>query len=57
MVVGVGAIAEDFEEGEVGGVFGGGGEDLDLWCAEEFGEYEGVWGGCCSCDEVCGCAG
>ena len=42
MVVGVGAIAEDSEEGEVGAVFGGLGEALDLRCTEEFAEDESV---------------
>jgi len=57
VVVGVCAIAEDFEEVEMGGVLGRGGESLDLWCLEEFGEDEGVWCGGCSCDEVGGGAG
>lgn len=42
MVIGVSAIAEDFEERKVGRVLCGFGEGLDLWCLQEFGEYEGV---------------
>lgn len=41
-VVGVGAVAEDFEEREMGCIFGAFGEGKNLWRGEEFGEDKGV---------------
>lgn len=58
MVVGVGAIAEDLEEGKVGSLLGRtGGQRLDLRRLEQLSEYEGVGVGGCSADEVRGGAG
>lgn len=56
LVVGVGAIAEDVEESERGGIFVRGGECLDLRCVEEFGEDEGIRGAGGSGDEICCCS-
>ncbi len=56
-VVVVRAIAEDLQEGEVGGIVSGRGQGLDLRCGEEFGEDESVRGRCCSCYQICGGAG
>ncbi len=60
VVVSVGSIAEDPEEGEVSEEFGrgvgGGGEGSELGALEELGEYEGVRGGGCADDEVCRCS-
>lgn len=56
-VVGISAIAEDLKKGQMGRVICRFGESLDLWCLKELCEYEGVWGGSCSCDEVGGSAG
>lgn len=48
----VGAVRENLEKVEVGGVFGALGESLDLGRLEELGEDEGVWGRGCMGDEV-----
>lgn len=53
----VGAIAEDLQEGQERGVVGRGREGLDLWAAEQFGEYVGVWCGGCALDKIGCCAG
>jgi hypothetical protein len=55
-VLGVGPVAEDFEQGKVRGQVCGG-ESLDVWCGEELGEDECVRGRGCPGDEVGGCAG
>ena len=57
LVVGVGSIAEDLEDGEMVCVLWRGGEGLDLGGVEELGEDEGVGGAGCARYEVCGCAG
>lgn len=58
VVVGPGAPGEDLEEGEVGGVVGGGGaQGLDVGRLQQFGEDVGVWGGGRLRYEICGGAG
>lgn len=54
----VGAVAEDLEQGEVGGQLRrSGGEGLDLRCLEQLGEDKGARGGRRADDEVGGGAG
>jgi hypothetical protein len=56
-VVGVGAIAEELEERQIGSLFGSLSQSLDLRCLEQLGEYKGIGMGGGSCDEVGGGAG
>lgn len=54
VVVGIGAIAKDLEELEVGGVFGGLRERADVGCIQKLGEDKGRGVGGCTSYEV-GC--
>lgn len=57
LVIGVGAVGEDLEEGEVRDELGRLGEGLNLWSVEEFGKKECVRVGRGTGDEIGCCSG